>query len=54
MDTDVLVTAPTGSGKTWIAVKAIDQYLARGARAWYATPLKALSNSKYEEFGLRY
>ncbi len=54
MHCDVLVAAPTGSGKTWIAVTAIDQYLARGARAWYATPLKALSNSKYEEFGQRY
>ncbi len=47
---DVLVSAPTGSGKTWIAVKATELYLARGLRIWYATPLKALSNSKYKEF----
>lgn len=53
-DSDVLVSAPTGSGKTWIALEAIDQYLSKAARAWYATPLKALSNSKYEEFGTRY
>jgi len=48
--TDVLVSAPTGSGKTWIAVQAIRRVLAEGRRAWYASPLKALSNSKYHEF----
>ena len=47
---DVLVAAPTGSGKTWIAVKAIESCLARGLRVWYASPLKALSNSIYREF----
>ncbi len=48
---DVVVSAPTGSGKTWIAQQAIAQALAAGQRAWYASPLKALSNSKYAEFG---
>ncbi len=48
---DVVVSAPTGSGKTWIAVKAIEAALAQGRRAWYASPLKALSNAKYAEFG---
>jgi ATP-dependent RNA helicase HelY len=47
---DVLVTAPTGSGKTWIAREEIRRLLAAGKRAWYTTPLKALTNSKYEEF----
>lgn len=47
---DCLVTAPTGSGKTWIAVQTISKALAAGRRSWYATPLKALSNAKYEEF----
>jgi superfamily II RNA helicase len=47
---DVLVTAPTGSGKTYIAVKAIERTLQNGRKSWYASPLKALSNSKYEEF----
>ena len=47
---DVLVSAPTGSGKTWIAVQAIESCLARGLRVWYASPLKALSNSIYQEF----
>jgi ATP-dependent RNA helicase HelY len=48
---DVLVSAPTGSGKTWIALEATKEFLARGCGVWYATPLKALSNAKYEEFG---
>lgn len=47
---DCLVTAPTGSGKTWIAVRAIDRMHQKGKRSWYASPLKALSNSKYCEF----
>lgn len=47
---DVLVTAPTGSGKTWIAREAIRRLLDAGRRAWYTTPLKALTNSKYHEF----
>ncbi|HEX5833955.1 MAG TPA: DEAD/DEAH box helicase [Pyrinomonadaceae bacterium] len=47
---DVLVTAPTGSGKTWIAREEIRRLLAEGKRAWYTTPLKALTNSKYQEF----
>ncbi len=53
---DVLVCAPTGSGKTWIASQAIREYLKNGMRVWYASPLKALSNSIYlqfiKEFGL--
>src|ERR1044072_4264085 len=47
---DVLVTAPTGSGKTWIAREEIRRLLNAGKRAWYTTPLKALTNSKYQEF----
>ena len=47
---DVLVSAPTGSGKTWIASQAIHSYLAGDLRIWYASPLKALSNSIYQEF----
>jgi len=51
---DVLVTAPTGSGKTWIAREEIRRLLAQGKRAWYTTPLKALTNSKYTEFSLEF
>lgn len=47
---DVLVTAPTGSGKTWIAREEIKRLLSQGKCAWYTTPLKALTNSKYTEF----
>ena len=51
---DVLVTAPTGSGKTWIAREEIRRLLAKGQRAWYTTPLKALTNSKYLEFSAEF
>src|SRR5215208_2277120 len=47
---DLLVTAPTGSGKTWIAREEIRRLLGAGKRAWYTSPLKALTNSKYQEF----
>ncbi len=47
---DVFVSAPTGSGKTWIAERAIEQILAAGGTAWYTTPLKALSNQKFHRF----
>lgn len=47
---DALVTAPTGSGKTWIAREEIRRLLDSGRRAWYTSPLKALTNSKYQEF----
>ena len=49
-DYDVLVSAPTGSGKTWIASQAINSYLSEDRRVWYASPLKALSNSIYQQF----
>jgi len=51
---DVLVTAPTGSGKTWIAREEIRRLLEKGKRAWYTTPLKALTNSKYTEFSAEF
>jgi ATP-dependent RNA helicase HelY len=38
---NVLVSAPTGSGKTLIANYAIGRVLERGERAFYTTPLKA-------------
>lgn len=47
---DCLVTAPTGAGKTWIAEQAIAKVFKKGKKSWYASPLKALSNSKYHEF----
>lgn len=47
---DCLVSAPTGAGKTWIALQAIRRVHASGGMSWYASPLKALSNAKYTEF----
>ncbi len=50
----VVVTAPTGSGKTAIAEAAIHRALENGKRAMYTTPIKALSNQKYADFVARY
>ncbi len=50
----VVVTAPTGSGKTAIAEAAIHRALEEQSRAIYTTPIKALSNQKYNEFVTRY
>lgn len=50
VEKDTIVVAPTGSGKTWIAERAIAKFLKVGGRCWYTTPLKALSNQKYERF----
>lgn len=46
----VLVASPTGSGKTLVGLYAIAKTLHDGAKAFYTTPLKALSNQKYLEF----
>ena len=46
----IVFKAPTGSGKTWIAIQAITDIFKKSGRAWYASPLKALTNSKYAEF----
>ncbi|MFI5045544.1 MAG: DEAD/DEAH box helicase [Acidimicrobiia bacterium] len=43
----VLVAAPTGSGKTLVAEYAVERARGAGAKAFYTTPLKALSNQKY-------
>lgn len=50
----VLVTAPTGAGKTVVAEYAVHLALRRNVRAFYTTPLKALSNQKYGDFRRRY
>ena len=41
---DLLAMAPTGSGKTAVALMAILQAFARGKKAIYTSPIKALSN----------
>ncbi len=45
----VLVAAPTGAGKTVVGEFAIHLALASGQKAFYTTPIKALSNQKYSE-----
>ncbi len=45
----VLVAAPTGAGKTVVGEFAIHLALAGGRKAFYTTPIKALSNQKYAE-----
>ncbi len=43
----VLVAAPTGAGKTVVGEFAVHLALATGRKAFYTTPIKALSNQKY-------
>ena len=45
----VVVTAPTGAGKTVVGEGAIAVTVARGQRAFYTTPIKALSNQKFND-----
>jgi len=45
----VLVSAPTGSGKTVVADYAVARAVEAGRKAFYTTPLKALSNQKFAE-----
>jgi len=45
----VLVSAPTGSGKTVVADYGVARARRGGLRAFYTTPLKALSNQKFAE-----
>jgi ATP-dependent RNA helicase HelY len=45
----VLVAAPTGSGKTVVGEFAVHLALAAGRKAFYTTPIKALSNQKYAD-----
>ena len=46
----VLVAAPTGSGKTVVADHAVADALARGEKIFYTTPIKALSNQKFNDY----
>ena len=50
----VLVAAPTGSGKTVIGEFAVHLGLAEGRKCFYTTPIKALSNQKYNDLVRRY
>ncbi len=48
-DESLLVTVPTGSGKTLVAAYAMGRALEQGLRTFYTSPLKALSNQKFQE-----
>jgi ATP-dependent RNA helicase HelY len=50
----VLVAAPTGSGKTLVGEFAVHLALATGRKCFYTTPIKALSNQKYNDLVDRY
>lgn len=50
----VLVAAPTGAGKTVIGEFAAFASLRKGKKCFYTTPIKALSNQKFQEFSNRF
>ncbi|MGV0627240.1 DEAD/DEAH box helicase [Mycolicibacter minnesotensis] len=50
----VLVCAPTGAGKTVVGEFAVHLALAGGGKCFYTTPIKALSNQKYNDLVTRY
>src|SRR6187549_774896 len=50
----VLVAAPTGAGKTIVGEFAVFLALASGRKAFYTTPIKALSNQKYADLVRRH
>ncbi|AWH95462.1 DEAD/DEAH box helicase [Dietzia psychralcaliphila] len=51
---NLLVSAPTGSGKTLIGEYAAHRALSGGGRCFYTTPVKALSNQKFRQFRHRF
>jgi ATP-dependent RNA helicase HelY len=50
----VLVAAPTGAGKTVVGEFACHEALHHGGKAFYTTPIKALSNQKHRDLIDRY
>ena len=50
----VLLAAPTGSGKTVVGEFAVHLALATGRKCFYTTPIKALSNQKYNDLVARH
>ena len=47
---DVILSVPTGSGKTYVAVEAMRRAIEADRMVIYTSPLKALSNTKLTEF----
>ena len=50
----MIVSAPTGAGKTLVAEYAIERCIERKARVIYTSPIKALSNQKFRDFRATY
>src|SRR5262245_16484462 len=50
----VLVCAPTGAGKTVVGEFAVHLALRQGRKCFYTTPIKALSNQKYNDLVSRH
>ncbi|MGO1522154.1 MAG: DEAD/DEAH box helicase [Nesterenkonia sp.] len=50
----VLVAAPTGAGKTIVGEFAVHLALAQRKKAFYTTPIKALSNQKFQDLRTEY
>ncbi len=53
-ETSLLLSAPTGTGKTLVADYLIDQCLKENQRLVYTAPIKALVNQKYSDFSRRF
>ncbi len=53
-DTNLIISAPTSSGKTFCGEIAIAKALMAGKKAIYLVPLKALAEEKYREFQAKY
>ena len=51
---NVLVTAPTGSGKSLPAEFSLDFFVKQGKKVIYCSPIKALSNQKFDDFSKKY
>lgn len=47
---DVILSVPTGSGKTYVAIEAMRRAIEADRMVIYTSPLKALSNTKLTEF----
>ena len=50
----VLVTAPTGSGKSLPAEFSVQYFTSKGKKVIYCSPIKALSNQKFDDFSKKY
>jgi len=50
----ILITAPTGTGKSMPAEFAIDFFHSKGKKSIYCSPIKSLSNQKFADFTQKY